>query len=173
MANLPHRLSSRVLIALFPGAFCLVSGNAGGGQTAGWVERARVEPSGIELQAKLDTGAKTSSLNAVEIEAFLLDGEDHVRFRVQNKAGDSVELVRPVVRQASIRRHFGASQRRPVVRLTICVGDLSRETEVNLVDRAGFDYPLLIGRSYLEGNFLVDPGATFTLEPRCGKEVSD
>lgn len=128
-------------------------------------------PSGIELKAKLDSGAKTSSINAKEMEFFILEGKEHVRFKVKNKAGETSELTEPVIRQVSIKRHFGKSQKRPVVMLTICLGGIRKEIEVNLVDRAGFNYPLLIGRSALAGDFLIDPGAIRQLQPDCPLEA--
>jgi hypothetical protein len=134
---------------------------------AGWVEQARLIPSGIDLKAKLDTGAKHSSVNAQSIVFFEAQGQEQVRFTVINKAGESVELTLPVERHATIKRHFGRSQGRPVVKLTICIGDLVKTAEVNLVDRAGFNYPLLIGRSFLAGDFYIDSAETFKLMPSC------
>lgn len=54
-----------------------------------------------------------------------------------------------------------------MVALGICLGGYRRIAEVNLVNRARFEYPMLIGRSFLANDFLVDPGATLLLEPRC------
>lgn len=146
---------------------CLLAGDLSARQIAGWVEQASLIPSGIELKAKLDSGAKTSSINAKEIEFFTRDGEDFVRFKVKNKIGETVELTEPVIRQVSIKRHFGNAQSRPVVKLTVCLGGVSKEVEVNLVDRAGFNYPLLIGRSYLAGEFIIDPAKTHQLPAVC------
>ena len=53
--------------------------------------------------------------------------------------------------------------------LSICLGAILKTAEVNLIDRAGFDYPMLIGRSFLGEDFLVNPGERFLLEPSCGK----
>ena len=59
-----------------------------------------------------------------------------------------------------------------MVRLGICIGRVLKYTEVNLVDRSGFDYPLLIGRSFLTDDFLIDPGKTKTLEPNCEAPIT-
>ena len=166
-----NTIMARLPLAFFFTALFLSSGNAYSRQIAGWVERVRLGPAGIELKAKLDTGAENSSVNTSEPEFFVREGREHVRFKVKNKAGDVVELTRPVIRYAGIKRHFGKSQKRPVVLLKICVGNLSKEVEVNLVDRSGFNYPLLIGRSYLAGDILVDSADTYRLAPRCGEGV--
>jgi hypothetical protein len=51
--------------------------------------------------------------------------------------------------------------------LRICVGGISKEVEVSLVDRSNYEHPLLIGRSFLAGDLIVDPGATFSVSPTC------
>ena len=51
--------------------------------------------------------------------------------------------------------------------LGVCLGSVQRTVEVNVVDRSGFDYPVLIGRSFLAGIFVVDPGERFLLTPDC------
>jgi hypothetical protein len=47
------------------------------------------------------------------------------------------------------------------------LGDFYREAEVNLVDRSGFNYQMLIGRSFLAGNLIVDPSIKYTTKPIC------
>lgn len=136
-------------------------------EVAGWVEYVVLYPGGLRLRAKLDTGARTSSLGATDIDMFTHEGREWVRFRVTNAQGESVVIERPVLREAIIKRHFGRRQRRPVITLTLCIGDILEEAEVNLVDRSGFLYQMLVGRSMLKGDFLVDPGRTFRQKPRC------
>ena len=72
-----------------------------------------------------------------------------------------------MLRVAKVKRHAGKAQERPVVRLGICVGDVLKEVEVNLVDRSRFEYRLLVGRSYLANDFLIDPGARYKTSPTC------
>ena len=163
---------ARLTPALMLATFCLISSSVFSREIAGWVEHALLLPSGIELKAKLDTGAKTSSINALKMDLFDQDGNEYVRFTVKNKQGDTIELVELVIRHVTIKRHFGKSQKRPVVLLTICIGNSSRVAEVNLVDRAGFNYPLLLGRSFLKGEFLIDPGSTYNLGSGCLLEQS-
>lgn len=134
---------------------------------AGWVEKAVLYPQGIVLHAKLDTGAKTSSLNAPDPEYFTRDGQEWARISVTNKNIETVIVEAPVVRNVKIKRHFGESQIRQVVLLDLCIGKVRKIEEVNLVDRTGLNYPLLIGRNFLEGALLIDSGATYMLSPDC------
>jgi hypothetical protein len=136
-------------------------------QVVGWVENARIEPDGLLVKAKVDSGAKTSSLNCSCRQFFEKNGERWVRFGVTNSKGEVTRLERKVERMATIKRHFGESQERPVIKLGVCLGKIFREVEVNLVDRSGFNYQMLIGRSFLEGEFLIDPDKTYLAKPSC------
>ncbi|MEJ2397812.1 MAG: RimK/LysX family protein [Gammaproteobacteria bacterium] len=136
-------------------------------QLIGWVENVRVSPGDVTVKAKIDTGAKTSSLDCECITPFMRDGKQWLSFSVKNHQGQIVQLEKPVVRIARIRRHFGQQQRRYVVKLGICLGTVYREAEVTLIDRSGFNYSLLVGRNFLKDDFLIDPSRTFTRHPRC------
>ena len=136
-------------------------------ELAGWVERVRLEPYGLTLRAKIDTGAKHSSLNASDIQFLLNEGKEYARFRIVNDKGEKAVLEEPVVRQARIKRHGGDSEQRSVILLSICLGSVRKRVEVNLIDRSGFNYQMLIGRSFLKDDFLVDPSKSFRLDPQC------
>lgn len=130
----------------------------------------RLLPSRVELEAKLDTGAENSSLHVEKQRLFRRDGKRWVRFTIEGESGRRVALERRLIRKATIRRHSGGSDVRPVVALRICLGAVVREVEVNLVDRSGFDYPILVGRSYLSGDFLVDTSRQDLLGPACEED---
>jgi hypothetical protein len=134
---------------------------------AGWVEMAVIQPGGLEVRAKLDTGAETSSLHCMCSSTFEKDGKEWVRFTVENWRGEMVRMEREVVRRTRIKRHFGGSQERLVITLPICVGNVLKEREVNVVDRGGLEYQLLIGRNFMAGDILVDSGRKYLLAPSC------
>ena len=86
----------------------------------GWVENATLEPMGARVKAKLDTGALTSSLHALNVERFEKDGEEWVRFKVKVEDQKDDEMVsetfeRPVYRDLTVRG-AGGRDSRPVVR---------------------------------------------------------
>jgi hypothetical protein len=66
-----------------------------------------------------------------------------------------------------IKRHDAKPQQRFAVSLGICLGSVYRVVEVNLAERSDFLYQMLIGRSFLAGNFIVDPSAKYTTKPDC------
>lgn len=149
-------------------ALCPRIGTASGSDVVvGLVERVRIYPGEMVLEAKMDTGADNSSLNTKAIKRFKRNGQRWVAFEVVNKDGQSVTLERELVRVAKIKRPGEESQKRPVVMLGICLGDLYREVQVTLVDRSRFRYAMIVGRSFLAGAALVDPSKKFTVDPSC------
>ncbi len=127
----------------------------------GWVEHVAI--AGVPVKGKLDTGAKTSSLDAREIRFFERDDRDWVRFSFQTRDPRNPEVVleRPVVRFVRIKRHVRKHQRRAVVEMNVCIGGRQLTAEFSLINRDRFLYPVLLGRRALKDIVLVDPGATF------------
>ncbi len=137
----------------------------------GWAEPVVLVEAGFQLEAKLDTGAETSSLDAIDIRRFRRKGKSWVRFSVEDHdKGEVMRLERPLLRRVRIKRHEGESQRRSVVSLTVCLGDHRRKVEFSLIDRSEFIFPVLLGRSALAGIAMVDPDEINLSEPACVDE---
>ena len=135
----------------------------------GYVENAWFEGNSIAFTAKLDTGAKSSSINAPQYEEFRRDERDWVRFEIINSKGRTLKVERPIVRFVRIRRSGTASGRRPVILLKVCVAGKTAEVEFNLGDREEMNYQVLIGRTFLAGRMLVNSGETFMASKLCRK----
>ncbi len=146
--------------------------SGGAKMVVGWLEKARISPGNLMVRAKFDTGAKTCSLGVHSLAEFTRHEEPWVRFEVKNKSGDKLTLEKKVQRWVQIKRHGAELQKRPVILLGICLGYFYKEVEVNLVDRSDFNYPMLIGRSFMAGSFIVDPSAKFTVPPSCTESRS-
>jgi hypothetical protein len=129
----------------------------------GWLESIFLRPWNIRLTAKLDTGANTSSLHAEKIEEFNRDGKEWVRFVVtdRDKVHEPIQVERPLVRTAMIKERRKSSSERLVVEMTLCKSGKEYQTEFTLEDRSNFNYPVLLGRSFLKEIALVDAGSTF------------
>ena len=119
-------------------ALLLVAPTPASSKALGWVERIVLEPDAIPVKAKLDTGARTSSLHAEDISLFDRGGRKWVRFRFAVTDADDqareVILERPRVRRVRIKEHEGEYDRRPVVEMTFCLGDERYTEEFTLVD---------------------------------------
>jgi hypothetical protein len=142
----------------------------------GWLETVFLLPMNLHATAKLDTGAKTSSVHASKIEHFDRDGTPWVRFEfVTSEGGAATKIERPLVRKAVIKERLSRSSTREVVLLTICKNGKDYETEFTLNDRSNFNYPMLLGRSFLAGIALVDSSETFLFKAEgdaCNRKVS-
>ncbi len=129
----------------------------------GQTEYITLLPGHIRLPARIDTGATTSSLHALDIRKFERDGKKWVRFKLVRPDGRKVEMERPWVRTIEVKRHGTKQQVRPVVNLEVIIGPLRLRTQFSLTDRSQFKYPVLIGRSLLEGRAIVDVNREYVL----------
>lgn len=133
----------------------------------GWIERVKLGLEGLVISAKLDTGANTSSLHASEIRWYIRHDGDWVAFDLINEKEEKVRFERKVVRISRIKRFSGGVQKRPTILMGVCLGKVYRVTQVNLVDRKGFNYKFLVGRRFLAEHFAVDPARMYMVEPTC------
>ena len=162
-------LFSLILIHLIGSPAALSSEKAK--PVAGWVEYVMILPENLKIKAKLDTGARHSSLNAVNIVEFKRSGDIFVRFDLTNWKGRTETIEAKVIRMAKIKQHNSEPKLRPVIRIGICMKKIYKEVEVNLVNRSNFKYQLLIGRSFLSGAFVIDPSKTFIVKTDCTKDL--
>ncbi len=110
-------------------------------------------------KGRIDTGAATSSINAVDIERFERDGKKWVRFNLSHEKGLDPQIVEAKIeRIAKIIQSSkpGEETERPVVKLHVRIGDVTHQTEFTLTDRTHMVYPVLIGRTFMQDVVLVD-----------------
>lgn len=123
----------------------------------GWREHVALPDLGISLfDARIDTGAKTSSLHAVAIEEFDQADARFVRFSVPGVDSSPLVCEAPLIEFRRIRSSNGEASVRPVIQSTIRLAGYEFSVELTLADRSRMKYPMLIGRSALRGRFLVD-----------------
>lgn len=128
----------------------------------GQIEYVDIMPIGFRQKARIDTGAETTSIDALDIVEFERDGRSWVQFSVKDRnTGESVMLKAPVERTVLIKQHGVENVRRQVVTLTLAIGEMKDEIEVTLADRENFEYPILVGRNFLQGRALVDVSRKF------------
>ncbi len=140
-----------------------------------WVHLQAPDGSRVRLKAKVDTGARTSSLHAEALEPFEREGAPWLRFRLHPRQGNrsgAVVMEAPLVDRRSVRSSSGEAQTRSVVRMKIGVGAHTFEVEVTLARRDRMGFRMLLGRTALRGRFLVDPGSSY-LQAGSGSGGSD
>jgi hypothetical protein len=129
----------------------------------GGVETVYVPPFEMSFQARMDTGAETSSIDAHNIKPFERDGEKWVSFDLTNrKNGQHHRFEKPIVRKTNIVRTI-QGEKRYVVHFDIKIGEEIIDTEFTLNDRSKFEYQVLIGRNIINGRFIIDPSIENTL----------
>jgi len=160
----------QVLIALLCATLSASAGAKDADVVAGYLEKVWLGDGDIAFEAKLDTGAKSSSLNAARAETFQRNKKTWVRINLTNRWNQSYQLERPVKKTVRIRRAGAPKTRRFIIDLKLCVGGHTAVTEVSLADRTGQSYQLLIGRKFLAGRILVDSGQQFIVSKLCGKK---
>jgi hypothetical protein len=120
-----------------------------------------VQEAGLSFLSRMDTGAATTSIHAVDIEVAgnLPTGADcigqPVSFTVRNEQGEACRLTARVEKTETIRTSEGRAERL-FVYLTVGWQGEKKRVLVNLNDRSTMKYPLLVGRNWLESDFLVD-----------------
>jgi hypothetical protein len=117
-----------------------------------------------DLQIRVDTGAKTSSLHVDDIEKERKDGKLGASFNIHPDIYDVHKIVRcwaPIVDVRQIKSSNGSSEQRLVIKTLFKLGDVEKEIEVTLTDRSGMSYLMLLGRQGMGTDFLVDPSESF------------
>lgn len=139
--------------------------------TLGWREWASLPELGLDrILAKVDTGARTSSLHAFDVHEYRAgDGERRVRFAVHPRQRDESRIVwcdADLVDRRTVTDSGGHREKRFVIRTPVRIADREWPIEITLTDRATLKHRMLLGRSAVSRRFLVDPGRSHVLTPK-------
>lgn len=133
----------------------------------GWRELVQLPELGLRgIPAKIDTGARTSSLHATILEEYARDGRRYIRFAVdfpQQHVRQVCEAVH--VDWRGITSSNGETQLRRIIKTPLKIGTLRFRAEISLADRSDMRFPMLIGRSSLRRRFVVDSGHSWLQSP--------
>jgi hypothetical protein len=134
---------------------------------AGYIETVTFPDYGIAIEAKLDTGADSSSVGVTGLDRFKRNGKIWYRFTLTGDDGKTATIEQQTNRTARIMRAEVEDTRRPIVRLKICLAGQVAETDFTLTDRSEQRTALLVGRRFLASRILVDSGRTHAFPQRC------
>lgn len=138
---------------------------AEGKMLLGEIENIWVDPPGLNMIARIDTGASSSSLHAENITPFERDGDNYVRFDVGNDA-TTVTLERPVKKYVRVFQQADKDgSRRPVIELRLVVGDVQDSFSFTLADRSHLEHDMILGRNFLTDMAIVDVSQQFVQPP--------
>lgn len=135
----------------------------------GWEEWLALPELGLPaIKAKVDTGARTSALHAFAIETFGPANQPRVRFGVHPIPGRddiAITCTADVVDRRDVTSSNGETESRYVIRTPVRMGDRTWAIEITLANREQLTYRMLLGRSAIGEDMIVDPASSF-LQPR-------
>jgi hypothetical protein len=131
----------------------------------GWREWVQLPDLGvIEMKVKVDTGADNSSLHAFNLERFVRDGTEYVRFEIhpkQRSRKPSIQCEAPLAMEKKVKNPGGRSELRPVIRTRVLVAGMELNALVNLTSRDEMGFRMLLGRRAVRSKFVIDPGRSY------------
>lgn len=113
----------------------------------------------FDIDAKIDTGAYTSSLHCHHIQSYEKEGKEYVKFNLLDPSHETYNdklFKLPIHRTKVVKSSNGETEERYVVKTAVKLFDKLLQAELSLTDRSEMRYPVLIGRKLLNGRFLVD-----------------
>jgi hypothetical protein len=111
------------------------------------------------VEAKIDTGAYTSSIHCKDVEHFNVKGVSYVSFVLLDPSHalyDNKKITMPLHEKTQVRNSFGHTEDRCVILTKLSLFGFEYSVELSLSDRSLMDYPLLLGRKAIKGRFIVD-----------------
>jgi hypothetical protein len=136
----------------------------------GWKERLDFPAWGVRrLKAKVDTGARTSALDAASYELFHADSAGLcIRLRLALRHGHLGELLQveaPVLRMVVVRNSSGMQEQRPLIEADVALGPVRKRIRLTVTNRAGMRFRVILGRQALAEDFVVDVSKKYLLRP--------
>ena len=142
-------------------------------KTIGWLEQVYLPEFGFSLRAKMDTGAKNSSIHGIDPEYVERPGKpagSRIRFKTIDSKGKKQSIEANVLRQVRIKRSSAPIETRREIELEICLAGVRKRVQVNLTDRSEMNYRIILGRTALAGDFIVDVSRKYIAESGCEEE---
>jgi hypothetical protein len=131
----------------------------------GWREWVQMPDVGVEwIKAKIDSGAKTSSLHAFDLEYIIRDGRSFARFAIhpcQNNDEKSCVCEAEIIDVRLVRSSNGKQEQRPVIATSIVLLGQTWPIELTLTNRDQMGFRMLLGRQAIRNRFLIDAGRSY------------
>lgn len=125
----------------------------------------QIELSELELgrvKAKVDTGAYRSSLHCRQVQEIEVDGKKVLKVKFQIGRKRPIRIFKKYSK-TRVKSSNGTSEERFVVQSRTRLGSKNYKISFTLTDRSEMKYPILIGRKFISGKFLVDASASYLL----------
>lgn len=145
-------------------------------EVLGWREWVSLPKLGIEqVKAKVDTGARTSALHAFEVELEETQDGPMVHFSIhplQKNDDFIIQCTAPLLEERQVRDSGGHTETRYTIETQMAIGGEIRTIEMTLTNRDSMGFRMLIGRTAIRGDYLVDPGRSYLIGKKRKKKAS-
>ena len=136
----------------------------------GWREWVGLPDLGLSrIKAKVDTGARTSSLHGFDVRDFDDNGVHRVEFKIHPLQRDSqtaVTCIANITDQRIVRDSGGHREKRWVIETPLVIGSQTWMIELNLTSRDDMLFRMLLGRTAMRGRAVVDPSRSYLVGKR-------
>lgn len=141
--------------------------------SVGWYEFGTLKELGIEmLPIKIDTGAKTSSIHASDIQLFEENGKQKVRFKTLCAHNEKLDITAPLKDIRIVKSSNGQSEKRYVIETPLTLGEQTWEIELTLTCRRNMNFNMLLGRRAMD-NMRVIPSKANLINPELRLKTND
>lgn len=126
------------------------------------------------IKARIDSGAKTSALHAINIAPFQKEGENWVKFDInpiQNNLKTVIHCEAPLVDKRIVKSSSGFREQRYVIQSNVAIGEANWPIELTLTNRDSMGFRMLLGREAMSGRLLVDPEKKYLLGDQPSTEL--
>lgn len=127
------------------------------------------------IRARVDSGAKTSSIQATDIKLIKKNDEEWVSFSVyplQKNSKIKVNCSAKLVGKRSIKGSFGISEERLIITTPITIGEDTFDIELSLANRNTMEFRMLLGREAMVNRHTINPGAKLLQKKYLKKEIN-
>lgn len=118
------------------------------------------------IKARIDSGAKTSSIHAFNIQPFRRQGRSWISFEVHPLQANRRIVIRcekPVIDRRAVKSSSGLSETRYVISASMQMGSENWEIELTLANRDSMGYRMLLGREAMGKRLVIDPSQSFCM----------
>jgi len=128
------------------------------------------------IKARVDSGAKTSALHAINIAPFVKEGENWVKFDInpiQNNLKTVIHCEAKLIDKRIVKSSSGFREQRYVIQTQLKIGDDTWAIEMTLTNRDSMGFRMLLGREAMSGRILVDPEQKYLLGQTSTESLKD
>ena len=116
------------------------------------------------IKARVDSGAKTSSIQATNLKVYSKEAQEWVKFEVnpiQTNRSITIQCNARLVDRRMVKSSSGISEERLVVRTPVTIGEETFEIELTLANRDTMEFRMLLGREAINGRYIVNPALNY------------